>query len=110
MTSMEQIEYIAVEARKMGISFDEWRVRYGHTLPKPEPTKYKEHEWYEGMDHKEYSPRKKIEVICQNPECGAPFLTTRKNARLCPVCAKERQRKLMAERNRKRRMEAKKND
>ena len=110
MTSMEQIEYIAVQARKMGISFDEWRVKYGHTLPKPEPTKYKEHEWYEGMDRKGYKLREGIKLICQNPECGAPFLAKRRDARFCPACVKERHRKLDAERKRKRRMEAKKND
>ena len=107
MTSMEQIELISVEARKRGMKYGEYVEKYGHTLPKPKPKKYKEHEWYEGMDHKSYEPRKKIELICQNPECGAPFLSTRDDVKFCPVCRKEKHRELMRKRNRQRRKEAK---
>lgn len=104
MTSNEQIEYICAEAKKLGIDYSEYVKRYGHTLPKPEPTKYKEREWWEDIEHKAC---KKVERICQNPECGAPFLASRNNAKYCPVCKKERQRKLSAENNRRRRKEAK---
>lgn len=108
MTNTEQIEYISVESAKLGISYGEWERLYGHTLPKPEPTKYKEHEWYEGIEGKKCKIRKKIELVCQNPECGAPFLALRSDARFCPVCKEERQRRLAAEKRKQKRKEAKK--
>lgn len=85
MTSMEQIEYIAVEARKMGISFDEWRVKYGHTLPKPEST--------EPSEKEQVSYR----VVCE--ECGGVFTAFKAGVRFCPAC--RNQRNLAAARRRR---------
>lgn len=101
MTAMEQIELISVEARKLGMKYGEYVEKYGHTLPKPEPTKYKERAYYEGIEYKKYKPREKVERLCE--ECGVTFLASIKSARRCPVCSKERRRKLSAERNRQRR-------
>ena len=78
MTSMEQIEYMAVEARKKGMKYGEYVEKYGHTVPKP-----KEARSYKQM-------RMPKTYVCENPECGKVFETIASNARFCPECRKVR--------------------
>lgn len=103
MASMEQIEYMQREARKMGIKWSEWREKYGHTLPKPDPTPRREVEWWQGLGRWNPKPREGIKVVC---ECGATFTAKRKDAQYCPRCKKERTR-LSLKRNRERKQNAK---
>lgn len=95
MTSMEQIEYMQREARKMGIKWSEWRERFGHTLPKPTPTPRKEIDWWEGTNRKPPSIRKEREIVCET--CGKPFISKSPTARNCEECRRARQLEKMRE-------------
>ena len=88
MTSMEQINYIAAEARKRGMKYGEYVKQYGHTLPKPEKRGWKEIPFFE--DVKEGRPRDKVECICIR--CGSKFLAGSRKAQYCPECTDELKR------------------
>lgn len=88
MTSMEQIELISVEARKRGMKYGEYVEKYGHTLPKPKPTKRKAIEYYSGKAKRTYQPRTQKERICEM--CGVSFMAGTSTARWCPKCRRER--------------------
>ena len=90
MTSMQQIEYMQREARKMGISWNEWRERFGHTLPKPKPTRYREIEYYDGIAAGRYKNRKEYALTCQM--CGESFTAKRRDAQFCDKCKIKRAR------------------
>ena len=88
MTSMEQMVYIDAQSKKLGISYGEWERLYGHTLPKPKPTKYREREYYTEIGDRTYKERKAIDVICQM--CGATFSAKRRDAQFCEECRRKR--------------------
>ncbi len=87
MTSMEQIELISVEARKLGLKYGEYVEKYGHTLPKPKPKKAKRKTGYIEGDGK-VGHRPLIECICT--VCGKRFMAGRKDSKYCPECARKR--------------------
>ena len=70
MTSMEQIELISVEARKLGMKYGEYVEKFGHTLPKP--------------DGEQPNERQKKCAIC-----GKLFTIRKGNAKYCKACALE---------------------
>lgn len=86
MTSMEQIELISVEARKRGMKYGEYVEKYGHTLPKPKPSKKKGTGYIEG--DKKVGHRPRTQCICT--VCGATFMAGRKDSKFCPDCARRR--------------------
>ena len=89
MTSMEQLIYIDAEAKKLGMKYGEYVDKYGHTLPKPDPTPRREIEYYDGIERAEYTPREGIKIVC---ECGRIFTAKRKDAKYCKYCKVEHSR------------------
>ena len=83
MTAMEQIEFISVEARKLGMKYGEYVEKFGHTLPKP---KSKAHKARGGVWHNK--KRKAIDLTCQM--CGKPFVAKSPIAQFCEECKRVR--------------------
>lgn len=90
MTTMQQMVYIDAQSKKLGISYGEWERLYGHTLPKPKPTRYREYEYYDGIAAGRYKNRKEYDITCQM--CGATFKAKRRDAKFCENCKTERAR------------------
>lgn len=69
MTSMQQIEYIAVQARKLGMKYGEYVAKYGDTLPLPDKEKMDENK-----------------RVCE--KCGAIYTQEgRAKGKYCRACA-----------------------
>ena len=83
MTAMQQIEFISVEARKLGMKYGEYVEKFGHTLPKPKTTPKQE-----STDSGRKKP-KPSEKICE--VCGKPF-HGHGSAKYCPFCVLEGKR------------------
>ncbi len=88
MTSMEQIELISVEARKLGMKYGEYVEKYGHTLPEPKPEKKKGTGYIEGEGDRGHLSR--IDKVCII--CGASFKAGNNRAKHCPKCTEDRRR------------------
>ena len=99
MTSMQQIEALTIEARAHGMTYGQYIQKFNPQMPKPEPTKYKEFEYYEGAVRKKYTMRKTHTLKCE--ECGAEFIGKRKDARFCGECQRERARRRVVEAKRR---------
>jgi hypothetical protein len=74
MTAMEQIEFISVEARKLGMKYGEYVAKFGHTLPKPKKDKTK------------------ARTNCVCAICGEEFYSV-KSAKYCTKCRDVEKRK-----------------
>jgi hypothetical protein len=86
MTTMQQIEFISIEAARLGMKYGEYVEKYGHTLPKP--------------DGEQPSEKRR-----QCAVCGKFFTIRRGNAKYCNACALEG--KKMKEQERKERIAGK---
>ena len=97
MTSMEQIEYMATEARKKGMKYGEYVEKYGHNIPKPKENKREVSLWAD----REGKPRQGVvhDLICQ--DCGAEFQSKKKTAKFCEDCRYQRMLKASARRQKR---------
>lgn len=69
MTSMQQIEYIAVQARKLGLKYGDYVAKYGDTLPLPDKEKMDENK-----------------RVCE--KCGAIYTQSgNSKSKYCRACA-----------------------
>lgn len=93
MTAMEQIEFISVEARKLGMKYGEYVAKFGHTLPKPKEEKQGE---YAPSGKKKPKPSEKICAVCGKPYLGHG------RSKYCPLCVLEGKRQKELEWNDKR--------
>lgn len=83
MTAMQQIEFISIEAGKLGMKYGEYVEKFEHTLPKP-----KSQEYTPIGEVRHYKKRKAIELTCQM--CGQPFIAKSPLAKFCEECKQER--------------------
>ena len=83
MTSMEQTEALAVEARKHGMKYGEFVEKYGDWIPSPKKIQVKAKK-RDIAEHKKRDSNKRRETVCQ--ECGKTYLAGTSRAMYCPEC------------------------
>ena len=83
MTSMEQIDYIAVEARKSGMKYGEFTEKYGEWSPAPKQIQLKPKK-RDTAEHKKRKDNPQVETVCQ--ECGKTYVAAISGSKYCPEC------------------------
>lgn len=100
MTSMEQTEALAVEARKHGMKYGEFVEKYGEWIPSPKKIQVKAKK-RDIAEHKKRESNERKEMICQ--ECGKTYLAGSSTAMYCPGCRSIVQKRRAKEKREERR-------